>query len=248
MRRVTRAALPPEAAAGLTQRQVEADRKRAQGTLVVSSEWKSARGTTELGAALATLRTMAGARARCMYCVDSHGADIEHFWPKTPFPERMFVWPNLLLCCTECGRFKGDRFPLQGGQPLLVDPTAEDPWQHLDFDPVTGNLTPRFDQQANDYSPKGSRTVEVLRLDRREALAQSYKKTLRRLSVAVDRFLATDGRDSGQLIAELQAADDHGLLGWCFAASGRAMSPFSELLSNRPQVWSDCLAVLSASA
>jgi hypothetical protein len=27
-----------------------------------------------------------------MYCLDSHATDIEHFWPKTPYPQRMFVW------------------------------------------------------------------------------------------------------------------------------------------------------------
>jgi hypothetical protein len=93
----------------------------------------------------------------------------------------MFVWLNLLLCCVECGRFKGDRFPLADGAPLLVDPTAEDPWDYLDFDPTTGNVVARFDTAANDWIAKGQATVGLLQLDRREAMAAGYRKTYRRL-------------------------------------------------------------------
>ena len=119
---------------------------------------------------LETLRRMTGERERWMYCLDSHGSDIEHFWPKTPYPERMFRWVNLLLCCTECGRLKGNRFPLERGEPMLIDPTVEDPWHFLDFEPRTGLITVRFDADSGSYSRKGEVTVEMLRLDRREAL------------------------------------------------------------------------------
>jgi hypothetical protein len=97
-----------------------------------AAEWKNARRTQPLQAVHATLKRMMGERERCMYCRDSHGTDIDRFWPKTPYPERMFVWLNLLLCCAGCRRIKGDRFPVAGDQPLLVDPTAEDPWRHLE--------------------------------------------------------------------------------------------------------------------
>ena len=39
-------------------------------------------------------------------------------------------------------------------------------------------MVARFDVQVNDWSPKGLKTVEVLQLDRREALASGYRKTL----------------------------------------------------------------------
>ena len=122
-----------------------------------------------------------------MYCCDSDATDIEHFWPKSAYPERMFRWPNLLLCCTECGRFKGDRFPLEGGESVLVDPSADDPWRFLDFDPATGNIAPRFDLNANDWFVRGVKTVEVLQLDRREALSSGYQRTHQRLKVIRNR-------------------------------------------------------------
>ena len=72
---------------------------------------------------LTSLQTMMGERQRCMYCLDSHGSAIEHFRPKAAYPARMYHWPNLLLCCTECGRLKGNQFPLAGRQALLIDPS-----------------------------------------------------------------------------------------------------------------------------
>lgn len=247
MRRVTRAQPEGDILGKLRQRQAKANRKRADGSLDIEQEWKVARGTRPLKTVFATLKEMMGTRERCMYCLDSHGTDIEHFWPKTPYPEKMFVWPNLLLCCTECGRLKGDRFPLAEDQPLLVDPTAEDPWLHLDFDPITGNMVARFDVQANDWSPKGLRTVEVLQLDRREALATGYRKTFLRLSALVERSLATDAPIAADLMTALREIDDHGLLDWCFLGNGQTVWPFSSLRKKHPQTWTECVAVLETS-
>jgi len=97
----------------------------------------------------------------------------------------MYCWPNLLLCCAECGRFKGNRLPVRNGEADLVDPTAEDPWQHLDFDPATGVVVARFDLVTNAESVKGSETVRLLQLDRRESPNDGYLKTWRRLVAAV---------------------------------------------------------------
>ncbi len=148
MRRVERLPLPVPAQSYLDGRQARLDADLAQGAVNVDRAWAAARKTKSVGgdgrSVLSTLRQMSGARQRCMYCLDSHGCDIEHFRPKAVYPERAFRWSNLLLCCTECGRFKGGRFPLQGEAPLLIDLSAEDPWAHLDFDPDTGNISPRF--------------------------------------------------------------------------------------------------------
>jgi uncharacterized protein (TIGR02646 family) len=247
MRRVTRAQLEADVLEKLRQRQIKVNHKHAEGSLDIEREWKGARRTRPLQTVFATLKGMMGARERCMYCLDSHGTDIEHFWPKTPYPEKMFVWLNLLLCCTKCGRLKGDRFPLAEDQPLLIDPTAEDPWLHLDFDPVTGNMVARFDLRANDWSPKGLKTVEMLQLDRREALAAGYRKTFMRLSALVEQSLATGTPTAADLMTALREADDHGLLDWCFRGSGQTVTPFRNLRKNHPQTWAECVAVLETS-
>lgn len=238
MRRIQRADLPAAALRYLEKRQSDANRKT--GSLDVEKDWKSARQTDSLKTVLATLQDMMGPRQRCMYCLDSHGADIDHFRPKASYPKHMYQWPNLLLCCGECGRFKGGRFPLKGRSPLLIDPTRENPWKHLDFDPVTGNISARFDLHLNDWSPKGVNTVEVLRLDRREALSAGYLKTLRHLSEIVRRALLNGAPQAPALVLALQEADDHGLLEWCWSDRGRALSPFSDLYRQHPKVWRLC--------
>jgi uncharacterized protein (TIGR02646 family) len=241
MRRVRRLDLDSEVQADLSDRQAAFDHRRTEATLDVQNEWRTARQTNALASVLATLRRMMGDRQRCMYCLDSHGTDIEHFWPKTTYPERLFVWLNLLLCCAECGRFKGDQFPLADGQPLLINPTAEDPWHDLDFDPRTGNVVARFNPDAGSYSEKGSKTVEVLQFDRREALATGCQRTFRRLARAVEEALNQAAPSAEALLTALREADDHGLLGWCFCASGQNETPFRDLRARHPALWDVCV-------
>lgn len=246
MRRVTRIPLAASTQQALDRRQQQADGMRATGTLNVTRAWKNARETKPLKAVLAKLKTMAGARERCMYCGDSHGTDIEHFWPKTPYPERMFRWPNLLLCCTECGRIKGDRFPLDDkGWPRLIDPSAVNPWEHLDFNPDTANFVARFDLGTNAPSVWGRATVELLQLDRREALEAGYRRTHRRILAVVTQALECAAIDPGQLRDELDLADDHGLIGWYLVGTGREVEPLPALRARHPSAWAACVAALT---
>ncbi len=244
MRRVTRPPLPKAAQTYLNKRQLSARRDIGLGSLDIEREWKAARQTRAVGSVLQVLRQMMGPRERCMYCVDSHGCDIEHFRPKAVFPRRAFQWRNLLLCCSECGRLKGSQFPMANGRPLLIDPSGEDPWQHLDFDPDTGDLTARFDVQANEWSPKGLKTVQVLQLDRREVLENVYKTTFRRLCRIVQASLGAGAIDAPALLTDLQEADDHGLLPWCFGSSGQTLAPFSTLHQLHPEAWAKCVRAM----
>jgi hypothetical protein len=179
-----------------------------------------------------------------MYCVDSAATDIEHFWPKAHFPERMYVWTNLLIACTQCGRLKGSRFPLSpDGAPLLVDPASEEPWAFLDYDPETGNISAKFLLDGMEYSAKGTNTVEVLQLDRREYLSSGYRKTHRRLAALVSAWVTGD--IPADYIDQLLEADEHGLLGWCFVGSGQNDSPFRDLREGRVEVWAECQRTFS---
>lgn len=108
----------------------------------------------------ATLRQMASGIERCMYCEDSAGMAIEHFWPKATYPDRAFEWSNYLLACTICNsNFKRDQFPLDAsGQPLLLNPAEEDPFDHLALSPSTGKF--------KGLSPKGDQSILVFALYR----------------------------------------------------------------------------------
>lgn len=105
------------------------------------------------------LDQMATGRKRCMYCEDSAGTDLEHFWPRAAFPERAFTWENLLLGCSHCNsNLKRYLFPLDAsGQPLLLDPTQDEPLDHLLF-----SETGRYKHKSR----KGKTSIEVFNLNR----------------------------------------------------------------------------------
>ena len=246
MKRIKRKKLPQATSQYLLKRQREADKKLLDSTLDTTADWKLARQTKGMAKVLTVLHAMADVRQRCMYCLDSHGSDIEHFRPKTNYPKRMYQWSNLLLCCAHCGRLKGNQFPTSGHRALLVDPTKENPWHYLDFNPETGNICARFDVHLNRWSDKGEKTVEVLQLDRREALSAGYLKTLNRLSDIVANALATGLIDVDQLTKQLTVGDDHGLLEWCFSDRSHVLKPFRDLLNQQPDVWIHCAKALKA--
>jgi uncharacterized protein (TIGR02646 family) len=107
-----------------------------------------------------TLAAMASGVERCMYCEDSEGTAIEHFWPRAVYPLRAFDWDNYLLACSRCNsNYKRDRFPLDpAGLPLLLNPVEEEPFDHLAFSASTGRYEPLTD--------KGRSSEEVYGLNR----------------------------------------------------------------------------------
>lgn len=106
------------------------------------------------------LNEMAPGYQRCMYCGDSEGTSVDHFEPIARNPLRTFDWLNHLLACSFCNSSqKGSRFPVdETGRPLLVDPSLEDPFEHMALSLAVGEYRPR--------TPKGTATIDVLGLNR----------------------------------------------------------------------------------
>jgi len=93
----------------------------------------------------------------CMYCEHNTVHQIEHFWPKARFPERTFCWQNLLFVCGECNWRKNAKFTLdERYEPRLVDPTVDDPAEHLELSPKEGRFL------AREGSRKGENTSHIL--------------------------------------------------------------------------------------
>jgi uncharacterized protein (TIGR02646 family) len=105
------------------------------------------------------LKDMAPGNCRCMYCEGSEGTDIEHFWPKARYPWRAYTWENYLWACSACNsNHKREQFPRSGGRPLLINPTEEDPLDHLALSPSTGEYV--------GITDKGEKSIEVFGLHR----------------------------------------------------------------------------------
>ena len=106
------------------------------------------------------LEPMASGVVRCMYCEDNLGTDIDHFQPIAHAPLRAFDWPNHLLACSHCNsNKKRDAYPLDAhGHRLLVDPSTDDPADHLTLLLASGTYMP--------LTPQGTATIEVFGLNR----------------------------------------------------------------------------------
>lgn len=140
----------------------------------------------------------------CAFCetqVDDEGL-VAHFRPlrfaadgrgsthKDYYLWLAFDWHNLLYCCPECAKLKGDLFPVRGARvdymapldqarewedSLLLDPTFDDPVRHLQF--LCGG-------SVLALSPRGEATIGVLQLNRprlREQRQRLFRDLLTRL-------------------------------------------------------------------
>jgi uncharacterized protein (TIGR02646 family) len=247
MRRVTRAPLDAAAVAYLARRQ-----NRLNAGQPLELAWRTARPTKTMGRVKTALLSMVGIRERCFFCEDSRGSDIEHFWPKTVYPARAFVWDNLLLLCASCNRKKGSRFPLDAaGQPLFVNPTIEDPWDFLFFEEATGMIVARVDAATAVPDPKGQTTSDPNLLPLNvEAITEGRTRTVRRLRRSVNRYLAAVGNPAEEpqallhLTEEVHDADAQGVVAWYFRRDGRNEPPFSTLRINQPAIWAHVLAAI----
>ena len=231
----------------LQRKQAELD---ADIALTARRQWEQSQRTRALQEVKTALRTMAGRRHRCMFCGDTRGTDIDHFRPIVAHRERTFVWANLLWVCGSCNRAKSDRFQVGGdGRPLLIDPTEEDPWHFLYFEPRTGNITAKFDAVINAPDLRGEHTVQLLALNH-EAVTEGRQATRRNLEAAVRAFLAAMA--AGGLVGsateylKISVIDnaDHGLSVWYFQRDGADEQPFRDLREMYQAVWLEIQTVV----
>ena len=114
---------------------------------------------------------------KCCYCerIETQDFnDVEHYRPFARYWWLAWTWENLLFACATCNRSgKKAAFPLEDGsaalvfgqqppgaeRPLLVDPAAEDPRQHIGFECVNGKWLPI------GRTPRGRKTLEILAFD-----------------------------------------------------------------------------------
>jgi uncharacterized protein (TIGR02646 family) len=127
-------------------------------TTAAREEWARAHAAKQHVRKL--LHQMAHGVQRCMYCEDSLGTDIDHFQPIAAAPMRAFEWPNHLLACSHCNsNHKRDEYPCDAsGDCLLVDPSTDDPSEHLTLLLASGAYLAR--------TPKGHETIRVFALNR----------------------------------------------------------------------------------
>mgnify|MGYP000895921612 FL=1 len=77
---------------------------------------------------------MKSSHEKCCYCEcksDKGDLHIEHFHPKSLYPNEVVCWENLLLSCSKCNRAKGT---LDTVTNRLVNPYDDDPKEYIGID------------------------------------------------------------------------------------------------------------------
>lgn len=132
----------------------EAHRRNPE--LTASQFWSSVRAQVRADAEA----LYAAFHGKCAYCearmAHVSSPHVEHYRPKSKFPDRMFDWQNWLLSCGRCNDRKWAHFPDCDCQPCLLDPTAEDPSMHLDF----------LRARVLGRTRRGEETIKLVGLDR----------------------------------------------------------------------------------
>jgi uncharacterized protein (TIGR02646 family) len=160
MRKIQRRQLPERAVKMLAKR-AKRTSDASDPVAEVARTWRR-KDTLAWADIRAVLREMSTGLGRCMYCEDSAGTDIEHFYPKSAYPKRAYDWTNYLWACSHCNsNSKRDQFPLDDGEhPLLIDPTSQDPSDYLEFSPTTGKWV------AKQGCREGHESIRVFGLTR----------------------------------------------------------------------------------
>lgn len=160
---------------------------------------------------------------KCAYCetpVISMLADIDHFRPRASVAEDARHpgywwlanrWDNILLACRGCNAAKSNRFPLEdekrrafivGGeiyeQPLLIDPTVDNPAEHFVYD-ERGFV-------ASD-TLRGQTTIAQLRLNR-DSLVLERKQAVHHLLARIEQL-------KHALLAEKKGEDNKEFINTC---------------------------------
>lgn len=110
--------------------------------------------------------------SRCAYCDMTEGYlrgsdafGVDHFRPKSLFPELECVYSNLYYCCNDCNRSKGAQFPseeLLSRGIRIVDPCIDDPFPDHYAELPSGLLSAAT--RAGEYS------IQIIRLNREKCV------------------------------------------------------------------------------
>ncbi len=111
-------------------------------TTMITSRWNSFVAGTGRNKAVGPVvcrAIRAYCREKCAYCEAPKAATVDHVWPKSDYPARMFDWDNLVAACRDCNSSKRSGFPFDAqGNPLQLDPTSDEPLDHFRWNHLTG--------------------------------------------------------------------------------------------------------------
>jgi uncharacterized protein (TIGR02646 family) len=112
-------------------------------------------------------------RRKCVYCRISDGLKgnegfgVDHYQPKSKFPQLAAAWPNLFYACNVCNAWKGES--VSTPERFLPNPCDHRMSDHLQYRGA----------DIETYTPHGGWLVELLRLSERRELREFILSALR---------------------------------------------------------------------
>jgi hypothetical protein len=162
------------------------------------SLWDNKTGTIARKAAFDEVRrvleTMCTGRKRCAYCEGSCADAVEHFQPKSLYPELAFLWENFLYVCSICNgtKYKGSKWavcpagavtlvdvtraqntpivPPPPGENVLLNPRRENPMDFLVLDVRDTFFYYPIASQGSRECLRAEYTIKLLGLNERDDL------------------------------------------------------------------------------
>ncbi len=119
-------------------------------------------------------KLFASSHQKCAFCeakpAESGNIEVEHFRPKSLYPELAFEWSNFLPVCRKCNDSKSNH---DTGKEPIVDPSSDDPELIFTYNFI--NIVPK-----DDKNEIADRTIEICDLNS-ERLYEARAKLLKAL-------------------------------------------------------------------
>ncbi|MCB9232568.1 MAG: hypothetical protein H6581_12935 [Bacteroidia bacterium] len=151
------------------------------------------------------LEQMCSGARRCCYCEDSLADEVEHIFPKSIFPEKVFVWENYLYACGPCNGPKNNQFAIfpQGkneifqcpdgvkppeGESVFINPRSENPELFLELDLLDTFFFVEIPEKGTREFKRAEYTWKVLDLNR-DVIAKARKGAFRDYKNALELYV-----------------------------------------------------------
>ena len=102
----------------------------------------------------------------CAYCEETCRGTVDHFRPKSKFPELVYVWSNWLFSCFDCNNAKLNKWPNEGYIDPCEDSQHDRPEAYFDFDFETGRMMAKTNLDSSRRE-RAEKIICDLKLNRR---------------------------------------------------------------------------------
>ncbi len=155
---------------------------------------------------------------KCCYCecelkIENSYLNVEHFYPKSIYPDEVLIWVNLLPCCPSCNSKKS---AFDTKKNAFIKPDVDDPREHLQLEGffITGKTDKGISTQTELKINAINERVKV-----RSNLYFSYLRLVEPILKEVQRYCKRKQLNGMKSVKETILDEVRGLLEDCLPTS-----------------------------